>query len=267
MATIWEALAAKYALPHYISLFEVRDSTGFDSSRSADAIAISLYASRGREITGFEIKHNRADWLKELRDPSKAEEIGKFCDYFFLVTPDVPTQAKLGEKSGIIAKSEEIPGPWGWMVLKGERLKIVKPPQKITPVAMDRPMLCSLLYATKEKYFSEANKQLEATIDQRMKERHGSLTSNSSYYQGEYEKLEKIVKAFEAATGLNVQYQAENRLPKLGEAVRMLMSANGAMGDYKRQLEYSANGARALLKQLEEAAAEVGKLEKTDLIA
>ncbi len=159
--TIHEALAAKYSLPHYITLFEVRDSTGFDSSRSADAITISLYASRGREVRGFEIKHNRADWLKELRDPSKAEEIGKFCDYFFLVTPDVPTQAKLGEKSSVIAKLEEIPGPWGWMVLKGERFKVLKQPEKITPVPLDRPMLCSLLYATKERFFAEANKQLE----------------------------------------------------------------------------------------------------------
>jgi hypothetical protein len=258
-------LEAKFCLPHYITLFEVRDSTGFDSSRSADAVVISLYASRGREVRGFEIKHNRADWLKELRDPSKAEEIGKFCDYFYLLTPDVPPQAKLGEKSSIIAKLEEIPGPWGWMVLKGERLKIIKQPEKITPAPLDRPMLCSLLYATKARFFAEAIKQLEATIAERVKERHASLTSNSSYYQREYEKLVKTVKDFETATGLNVQYQSESRLPKLGEAVRMLMSANGAVGDYKKQLEYSANGARSLLKQLETAAAEVDKLQRLPL--
>jgi hypothetical protein len=68
------------------------------------------------------------------------------------------------------------------------------------------------------------------------------------------------IRRFEQETGMSVLYRLESRLPKIGEAVKMLMSANGALDSYRQQLEYSANGARALLEQLERAKQEVDKI-------
>lgn len=148
--TVREALARKFSHPHYITLFEVRDSTGFDSTRSADAMSIALYGTKGREINGFEIKHSRSDWLRELKNPAKAEEIGKFCDWFYLVTPDES-----------VARVDELPIPWGWMVLKRERFKVVKKPERMKPLALDRPMLCSLLYSVRQQCLAEIEQQIK----------------------------------------------------------------------------------------------------------
>lgn len=63
---ILSALKASFSTPHFI-----RDSTGHDSERAADALALGMYRSRGREIWGFEFKVSRADWLWELRQREK----------------------------------------------------------------------------------------------------------------------------------------------------------------------------------------------------
>ena len=118
--TMREALAAKYSLPHHVLLWEVRNSTGFDSTRSADALAVTMYVSRGHAVTGFEIKEHRSDWLSELKRPEKAEAIAQYCDYFFLVTSDKK-----------IANLDEIPLPWGWLAFTGAKLSVMKKAQQL----------------------------------------------------------------------------------------------------------------------------------------
>lgn len=110
---IESALRAKYAAPEYALIFEVRNGTGFArrTARYADAIAMNLYPSRGLEIIGFEIKASRADWLRELKNPDKAEEIGKFCDRWYVV---------IGDKD--IVKPGELPACWGLIVPRGNGL-------------------------------------------------------------------------------------------------------------------------------------------------
>ena len=79
--SIEDALRFSFPEDQYALLFEVRNSTGYGKRiRSADALAMSLWPSRGLELIGFEIKRSRIDWLKELSQPEKAEEICRFCD-------------------------------------------------------------------------------------------------------------------------------------------------------------------------------------------
>ena len=81
-------LQGTFSAPAYITLEEVRDATGFDGHRTADAMAISLYRSRGKSLWGFEFKVSRNDWLKELKQPEKAESIMRYCNYWGLVVPN-----------------------------------------------------------------------------------------------------------------------------------------------------------------------------------
>jgi len=74
-------LAKKYALPYWAFIREFRNATGFSATRSADALAFGMYRSRGQAIIGFEVKTVRSDWLRELKNPEKAEPIAQFCDY------------------------------------------------------------------------------------------------------------------------------------------------------------------------------------------
>lgn len=87
---IHTALRARFALPEYALMFEVRSGTGHSSQvRYADAMALGLWPSRGLELTGFEIKVSRSDWLRELKEPQKADRIGRFCDRWYVVAEAV----------------------------------------------------------------------------------------------------------------------------------------------------------------------------------
>ena len=123
---IREALRARYPMPEYVLMEEVANSTGGPARRAADAVAVSLWPSRGLNITGFEIKTARNDWLRELKEPAKAEEIAQYCDYWFMVTtPD-------------IIKPGELPAGWGHMEWSGARWKFVAPAprrENITPLS------------------------------------------------------------------------------------------------------------------------------------
>lgn len=252
--TIREALQAKYSLPHWVLLFEVRDSTGFDSSRSADAIAIGLYRSRGREIHGFEIKEQRADWLKELKNPAKAEAVGRFCDYFWLVTPE----------SGV-ARLEELPNTWGWLALKKERFAVAKKPEKIHCAPCDREMLCSLVYATKERFIQEANRSIDKIVTERLTQELKSRRETSDYYKHEVEKLNKRVRSFEQASGLSIETGWNDSQTKIGEAVkRVLAMQRGELGNFakaKQELAFTIDRCKALVASAEKELLEYEAIE------
>lgn len=245
--TIHEALAAKFSQPHYITMFEVRDSTGFDSTRSADALSIAMYGTRGREITGFEIKISRSDWLRELKQPEKAEEIGKFCDWFYLVTND-----------DSIAKVEEIPTPWGWMVLKGSRLKVIKKPEKMKPLPLDRPMLCSLLYSVRQQCMAEIEKQIQEAVTERVKSEASNLKYQAEEGERKFKELEKSVREFEDASGLRIQGGWTDR-PKIGAAVRRILKEGDTLKEYKRDLEWICNRAQTVAGNVQRELAALDK--------
>lgn len=95
--------------------------------RVADFIAIDKYAS-SQAIHGHEVKVSRADWLTELRDPSKAEAIKRYCHYWWLVVPDAS-----------IVKEGELPEGWGLMVQTraGLRARIKAPRLNPEPLTLD----------------------------------------------------------------------------------------------------------------------------------
>jgi hypothetical protein len=80
----------------------VRDAAGFDGLRTADAVALDLWPSKGLELHGFEVKISRADWLRELKHPDKHRGVGRYCDRWWLVVPD-----------RTIVRAGELPTDWG----------------------------------------------------------------------------------------------------------------------------------------------------------
>ena len=113
---LFSRLQGTFSEPNYITLEEVRDATGFDRCRTADAMAVSLYRSRGKSLWGFEFKVSRTDWLKELKQPEKSESILRFCDYWALVVPNKD-----------IVKPGELPETWGLYIAQKNRLKCITP--------------------------------------------------------------------------------------------------------------------------------------------
>lgn len=113
----------------------VRNDAGHNASRTIDAMAMGLWPSRGLRLFAFEVKCSRADWLKEMRDPSKAEAFQPYVDYFYLVVSD--------EK---FVREGELPETWGLMVPSGQGLRVVvSAPLAQRVRVLDRGMLAALL--------------------------------------------------------------------------------------------------------------------------
>lgn len=104
----------------YVVLFDVPNIVGIRQERRCDAIAIGMWGSTGRLIHGFEVKVSRGDWLREVKDVSKADPFIEQCDRWWLVTGDLS-----------VAKPEEIPAAWGWMNATKTGLRIQRPAQPL----------------------------------------------------------------------------------------------------------------------------------------
>ena len=83
-----EALRVRYPENSYAYFPHLREHTGGGPTRIGDAVVFGLWPSRGMQVEGFEVKISRSDWLRELKDPSKAESIFKYCDLWWLVAGD-----------------------------------------------------------------------------------------------------------------------------------------------------------------------------------
>ena len=128
---IVEALFKKYSAnpgngPRYVCSSGVRNQAGFDATRTCDFIAIDTWPSKGLVMFGHEIKCSRADWLTELKDPTKAEAFKKNMDFWYLVVSDAA-----------FVKPGELPEDWGLMVLDGRGISIKKQAPRLTKATSD----------------------------------------------------------------------------------------------------------------------------------
>jgi hypothetical protein len=138
---VYEAIAKVHAPPEWACFRDVANATGWNGKRRADAIAMNLYPSRGMEIRGFEIKVSRSDLRRELDAPDKAEEIGKFCNTWWIVVPDG------------LADKDLIPLAWGIMEvgekgLRTKRAAVARPAEEVC--ALSRPFVGAVARAAQK---------------------------------------------------------------------------------------------------------------------
>lgn len=121
----------------WIFATHVRDAAGFSAVRTADAVAMDLWPSKGLELHGHEVKVSRADWLCELRKPEKATAVGRYMDRWWLVVPD----------RGIV-RGDELPRGWGLLVCTSTSVEVVRQAPKLQSEPVNRSFLAALLRAT-----------------------------------------------------------------------------------------------------------------------
>ena len=115
---------------------QLANGTGRHASRTADAVAMSLWPSRGMEVHGFEIKVSRSDWQRELSMPEKAESIFAYCDRWFVVVP-------VGSN---IVRDSELPRTWGLCEVNADgELSVTLPAPTLTPQPLDRTFIASVM--------------------------------------------------------------------------------------------------------------------------
>lgn len=241
------ALREIWPQPEYVLIPQVRDAVGYASSRTADALVMGVWQSRGIYLHGIEVKVSRADWLREKREPKKAENIGRYCDYWWL--------AVANDK---IVQDGELPDAWGLIV--GDETGAVrraKAAVKLDPAPMSRMFLAEILRkaAASAAVFTdidaEIDKRVAAAVEKQKAVIEKAAESSVACKIGQVEKLRKSVEAFEAASGIKIDRYSDHFSKEIGEAVAALRYASKDLQG-KRRLKDTERTLEITLKQLRE---------------
>lgn len=236
------ALQSRYPGPAYVFLPQVASGTGGRAARTADAIVMSVWPSRGLELIGFEIKISRSDWLTEFKRPEKAEAIAQYCDRWYMVcaAPD-------------IIRDGELPPAWGLMVPRpnGRGLVVVKEaPMRTDVTAMTRTFLAAVLRNAMNVIIPKSHIDDEMN-DQFERGKKAGADTEKQRQQWLYESqqtLEESIKLFQEISGIDInQYNGK----RLGHAVNLIM-ANRLDGRI-RQLENLRREAAGIVLTVEKS--------------
>jgi hypothetical protein len=209
-AAINLALRKRYCSPEWALLFNVADGTGAVQTRFADAVAMSLWPSRGLELHGMEVKASRNDWQKERSQPDKAETIAAFCDHWWLV-------AAKG-----VAKEDEIPPAWGWIEYDDGKLVTVKKSVKTEALAMTRSFLAALLRRASEADEVMLKEAIKVADKEREDRFEKQVAREVKYKTDDAERLRAAVERFEQASGVKIDTYGGG---EIGAAVKAIMGA------------------------------------------
>jgi hypothetical protein len=243
-------LRDRFAAPEYAFMPHVRNGTGYTrrTTRTADALAMSLWPSRGLDLHGFELKSSRADWLHEKDYPEKAEEIARFCDRWWLV---------VGRED--IVQPGEVPTTWGLLVPRGGKLVVVKEPDKLDAKPLDRAQLAAILRKAAECVVPKAELDAER---QRQVEQAGRLAeerleqavqSRTRHLENALDDLRTRVGEFEKASGVSIGARWESG--RIGKAVKFV--ADGGLLNVQASMEGWRRRAHEIARVLDEQLADV----------
>lgn len=249
------AIQARYPAPEFAFLPQVRNCTGHQrrTIRTADALALGLYPSRGIHLHGFEVKSYRSDWVRELKNPEKADSIARFCDFWWVVAED----------ETVVPKSE-VPTDWGLLVMVNGRLTQRKEAAYRSADPLDKPMLAAILRKAAECVVPLGD--IEKTIQQRMSKERERWRDNLHYDVQRLEKhnaaLTARIDGFEKAAGIRITDWDAGNLGNAVAAVRTLLyDGSDGLGILKR----SAERLRDLATRAGEAVAEMEAIQKSNL--
>ncbi|MGS0567066.1 hypothetical protein [Xanthomonas oryzae] len=239
-STIKALLRRQHNPREWALAFEVANGTGGNASRSADAVAMNLWPSRGLAIHGFEIKVSRGDWKRELQNPKKAEAVAQYCDYWWIVAPE-----------GVVS-ADELPEAWGLQEVRSDALVVVKQATKAEAVAVTRSFMAALFRRMSETDGEEVEKLVRLRFEQVDADRRAEIERAVSSRTQQYETLRKRVEEFERAAGLDLedwQFQPED----FGKAVKFVLD-NKLYGAY-HSIERLREQLRGVVVEMDKVAA------------
>jgi len=197
--TLLEALKNTYPFPEHAVFTKVRNSTGFvDRVRTADAMMFGLWPSRGLDLTGIEVKVSLADWRRELNDPSKADAIGKYCDFWYIVAP-----------RGVVPIND-LPDNWGLMEPKRTKLHITKKAERIgEPQPLPRGFIASVLKQFFKQLYTkdELSKEREVGINIGMERARREMSGGghiTQRLQSDIDDLKERISNFQKNSGIDM---------------------------------------------------------------
>lgn len=207
----------------YAFMAHVRNAAGFSATRTFDAVALSLWPSRGHTLHVYEVKISRSDWQRELRSPAKAEDACKIADYFSIVAP-----------RGIVARAE-LPPTWGLIETHGDgvRATVAAPYLGDGPAKSRPPLDRSLVVAMLRSAGAVGDPaEVEAARKAGVEEGKAATGRAAERWEEQARDLRASIDAFEKASGLRLGAHGfgfdEARLSDLGAAVRRVLEGDKA---------------------------------------
>lgn len=238
-ADIEARLAKKFASPEYAFPPQLSDGTGSYRSRTADAVAMSVWPSRGLHLHGFEIKVSRGDWRHELQQPEKSEAVQRFCHFWWIVTD-----------KNVIQEGDIVPQTWGWMEADGAGLAIRKQAPLLTPEAWSVTFVAALLRGASAAIPYIKNDYIfVADFDAKVAERVAQELKTRDPAAEVLSELRDRVKAFESASGLDISRSWQEPI-ELGKAVRLIMDG-GMMKTLRERTGWQRKALAEVLQKLD----------------
>lgn len=245
-----ELVKKRYAGNAWIVLYEVGNGTGSNVNRHADAVAIGIWPSHGYEINGMEFKRSRSDVRKELDDPSKADAVGKYCDYWWLVVEDLK-----------IIDGLVIPATWGILYPRAGVLRVHRkaPKRQATPIS--RAFCAAVIRRVTDEWVPRhKHDALKATaLEQAKVELERTREIRASNAEHDLKRLQQNIASFEEASGVKLDVSSW-RLGDVGRAVKAVLDARDQLGrhaimeDPERMIRGEASAAEHRAEMHEEAA-------------
>jgi hypothetical protein len=229
-------LQKRFTAPEWALLEEVAPATG-GGTRYADAIAVNLWNSRGHAIHGFEIKVSRSDWLRELKQPEKAEPIYRYCDYWWILAP-----------RGIINPGE-LPSNWGHYELRDSGIVLGTQGARLNPEPVTREFFASLIRRGHESIAAAAETMCRLKVMEARAEIDGRVKREVEDSCRRHKSLQEQLQQLADETGID--FANRHNLP----SARMLKLA--------QQLEHLATWKGGPLSRLMGLAHELDTAAKT----
>lgn len=240
-ADIKAALRARFCAPEWAIMFEVGDGTGMNQRRWADAVAMNLWPSRGLEIHGFEVKASRSDWLRELKNPAKAESIQRYCDRWWIVAPP-----------GVV-KDGELPPTWGLYEAKDGKIKQTVAAPVLNTQPVDRGFVAAMLRRASEVDHGEVRAAVDAQVaaarandEKRIEREIASRTRN-------HEEMRKAIDEIEQVSGVKIKAWSSSK--EIGRAVKLVLDT-GALQTYGG-IQWLRNQIASTLQDFDKALASI----------
>ena len=231
---LFQALRPRYPAQQYALFAQVANATGAIQSRHCDALALSLWPSRGLHLSGFEMKSHRGDWLRELNNPQKAEDVAQFCNYWWIVTGDE-----------MIVKDGELPDGWGLLVWNPKREQLIKKATAKFRKALKEPdiaFIAGILRSAQE--VTTPDGVIAAAREAGFKNGFDQGRTRAKYDTDELAKLKTHLREFEKASGVRIDTWRAGH--DIGVAVNIVLNGTDA-----RLRESLVKTARRIIEELE----------------
>lgn len=212
----------------WIVFEELASGTGARPGRWADAAALGVWPSNKYELHGYEVKRSREDLKREIRDPTKADAIGKYCHFWWLVLADE-----------VLMDGLAVPQPWGILVPRRKILRTVrKAPRVARPRAFDPGFCAAMIRNITNGWVSPAEhaRVRDATYAGARADVEAEIVRAASTEDRALRELRDKVTSFKEESGIDLQAIHHWEIGDVSRAVKALVRAQRIGRGHKSSL-------------------------------